>query len=60
MITGISAVQKSILNYYDQGQFAIAAGEPPEFTKIYFKEPIPFFEVTDSNYWIVDKNEGTR
>ncbi len=56
MITGITPVQKSIENYYKQEQFAIAVGEPPEFTKIYFKEPIPFFEVTDTNYWIVEKS----
>jgi hypothetical protein len=56
MIKGIAAVQKSILNYYYQEQFAIAAGEPPDFTKIYFKETIPLFEVTDPNYWLVDKS----
>ncbi len=55
MITNIDAVQNSLLKYCNNGEFAIAAGEAGSFSKIFYKETVPFFEVTDSSFWLVDK-----
>lgn len=56
MITGLEAVQRSLLRYCSNGEYAIAAGEPGNFNKVFFEENVPFFDVTDSNYWLVDKS----
>ncbi len=55
MISGIDAVQSSLLRYCNTGQLAIAAGDGKTFSAFYFKNQIPFFDVTDENYWLVDK-----
>jgi predicted AAA+ superfamily ATPase len=56
MITGLEAVQRSLLRYCLTGEYAIAAGEPEHFTKTFFSENVPFFDITDSNFWLVDKS----
>lgn len=56
MITGIRAVQDSLLRYCNNGEFAIASGEPGNFTKVFYKENVPFFDITDTSYWVVDKS----
>jgi len=56
MITGIQAVQQSLLKYCREGHFAISSGDGKTFTNIYYKEPAPYFDVTDTTYWIVDKS----
>ncbi|UZJ38779.1 ATP-binding protein [Prosthecochloris sp. SCSIO W1103] len=56
MITNSSAVQDSIMRYCIDGVLAIAAGEPPSFTRIYYREDVPLFDVTDATYWLVDKS----
>lgn len=56
LITGPDAVRKSLLRYCRNGQLAIAAGEPDNFSTVYFKQDIPFFEVTDETYWLVDES----
>lgn len=56
MISNIDAVQNSLQKYCNNGEFAIAAGEPKSFKNIYYKETVPFFEVTDATYWIIDKS----
>lgn len=55
MITSLDAVQNSILKYCNNGEYGIAAGEPGSFKKIYYKETVPFFEIIDPSYWLVDK-----
>jgi predicted AAA+ superfamily ATPase len=55
MIANLDAVQNSILKYCHNGEFAVATGEPASFKKIYYKEIVPFFEITDPTYWLVDK-----
>ena len=55
MISNIDSVQNSLLKYCNNGEFAIATGEPGSFNNIFFKETVPFFEVTDTTYWLVDK-----
>ena len=56
MITGIEAVRASIERYCQNGTFAVACGNPGDFTQVYYKESIPYFDVTDSTYWLVDKS----
>lgn len=56
MITGVSAVQNSLLKYCSTGEYAIATGDGTNFTKIYYQLNVPFFDVTDSVYWLVDKS----
>lgn len=56
LITGPDAVRKSLLRYCRNGQLAIAAGESGDFSTIFFKQDIPFFEVTDETYWLVDES----
>lgn len=56
MISGIDAVQRSLLRYCSNGEFCIASGDGVKFNKIYCKETVPFFDVTDSNYWLLDKS----
>lgn len=56
LITNQEAVQKSLQKYCFEGAFAIAAGDGREFTKVYLQENIPFLDVTDQNYWLVDKS----
>ncbi len=56
MITGIGAVSQGLLRYCTNGEFCIATGDGTNFTKFYFQENVPFFEVTDSTYWLVHKS----
>jgi hypothetical protein len=56
MINGQEAVAKSILRYCNEGEYCIASGDGVNFEKYYYKEAVPFFEVTDSIYWLVDKS----
>ena len=55
-ITSVEAVQKSLLKYCFEGNYCIASGDGKEFTKYYLKENVPFFDVQDVNYWLVDKS----
>lgn len=55
MVTSLDAVQNSILKYCNNGEYGIAAGESGSFKKIFFKEIVPFFEIMDPSYWLVDK-----
>jgi hypothetical protein len=56
MITGIDAIQKSLLKYCYNNEFCIATGDGTTFTKYFLGESVPFFEVTDTTYWLVDKS----
>ncbi|MDQ3918877.1 MAG: DUF499 domain-containing protein [Acidobacteriota bacterium] len=56
MITDAEAVRKSLIKYCYEGAFCIASGDGKEFTKFYLKENVPFLDVTDSNYWLVEKS----
>jgi len=55
MITNTEAISKSLLRYCVNGEFCIATGDGLAFTKYYINEPVPFFDVTDSTYWLVEK-----
>lgn len=56
MITGVSAIQDSLLRFCTTGDFCIASGDGKEFTNIFYKETVPFFEVTNSSYYLLDKS----
>ena len=56
MITNAEAVKSSLIKYCFEGQICIAAGDGKEFTKYYLKENVPSLDVTDSNYWLLDKS----
>lgn len=56
MITGIDAVSKSIAKYCYNGEYCIATGDGINFTKYFYQENVPFFDVNDATYWLVDKN----
>ena len=55
MVTGPEAVSRSILKYCMNGEFCIATGDGNEFTRFYFKESVPFFDVFDNTYWLIDQ-----
>jgi hypothetical protein len=54
MVTGKDAVSRSLQKYCSNGEFCIAAGDGKQFTRHYYKGPVPFFDVDDSTYWLID------
>lgn len=56
MITGQRAVADSLLRYCANGEYAIATGDGTAFTNFFFKQSVPYFDVTDATYWLVDKS----
>lgn len=56
MITGIDAIQKSLLKYCYNNEFCIATGDGTNFTKYFLGESVPFFDVNDTTYWLIDKS----
>lgn len=56
MITGIDAVQESLIKYCREGHFCIASGDGKNFTTYYLKEPVDYFDVKDDTYWLLDKS----
>ncbi|MBP6872709.1 MAG: ATP-binding protein [Bacteroidales bacterium] len=57
MITGEQAIQKSLLRYCHEGQFAIANGDGKTFSKYYLGKDVPWFDVKDDTYWLIDKSQ---
>ncbi len=56
MITGHEAVSKSIQKYCTNGEYCIATGDGSTYTRFFFQESVPFFDVNDITYWLVDKS----
>ena len=56
MITGAEAVSKSIQKYCTNGEYCIATGDGVNYTRFFFQESVPFFDVNDVTYWLVDKS----
>lgn len=54
MITGVDAVQESLLGFCRNGQFCIASGDGKTFTSFYLKESVPYFDVKEDSWWLVD------
>ncbi len=57
MITGPDAIAKSLVKYSYNGEFCIASGDGNKFTRYFLHEQIPFFDVTDETYWLLDKSQ---
>lgn len=55
MIAKAETVSTSLLRYCTNGEFGIASGDGQSFNKYFFKESVPFFDVTDATYWLVEK-----
>lgn len=56
MITGPDALSKSLQKYCYNGLFCIASGDGKTFTRYYLSEQVPFFDVTDQSFWLLDKS----
>ena len=56
MITGPEAIIQTINRYCSEGLFNVASGEKDNYDRIYCKEKVPFLNVTDPDYWLVDKS----
>ncbi len=56
MITGSEAIIQTINRYCSEGLFNVASGEKGNYDKVYSKERVPFLNVTDPDYWLVDKS----
>jgi hypothetical protein len=56
IIYNIDSVQKSLLKFCLEGEFAIASGEQDNYSRIYYRENVPYFDVTQQTYWLVDKS----
>jgi predicted AAA+ superfamily ATPase len=54
MIKDSEAVRQSLIKYCYEGKFCIASGDGKTFTKYYLKENVPFLDVNDSTYWLLD------
>jgi hypothetical protein len=53
MIANRDAIQNSILRYCNEGIFAVGSGDGKNFSKYYFKESVPFFDVLHDDFWLV-------
>ncbi len=56
MISTPEAVQKSLLKYCAEGAFCIAFGDGKQYSKCYLAENVPFFDINDASYWLIDKS----
>ena len=56
MITRSEVVKESLLKFYKNEEFGFGYGDGTHFTKLYFQENIPFLDVTDDTYWLIDKS----
>jgi hypothetical protein len=57
MITGADAVAKSLLRYCTNKEFCIASGDGITFNKYYLGDTVPFFDLNDPSYWLVEKSQ---
>ena len=57
MISNKSAVQDSITKYCYNKQFAIGSKSSEDWTKMFFGETIPMFDVEDETYWLVSTKD---
>ncbi len=57
MITQSKAIQNSLERYCYDKEIAIASGDGQQFQSYYLGENIPYFDVQDETYWLVDPSE---
>jgi len=60
MVTSAEAVSKSIQKYCTNGEYCIATGDGVNYTRFFFQEVVPFFDVNDITYWMIDKNMRSK
>ena len=53
MIANSESIQNSLLRYCSEGNFAIGSGDGKNFSRYYFKESVPFFDVLHNDFWLV-------
>ena len=56
MITSQEAVSRSIQRYSLNNEICVATGDGVTFTKYFIGQQIPFFDVNDLTYWLVDQS----
>lgn len=54
MISGPDAVRNTVNRYCGEGLFNVAVGLDGNYTKVYAHEHIPFLDVTQDDYWLVE------
>ena len=54
MISSQEAIVRTVNRYCGEGLFNVAVGTQGNYTKVYAKEQIPFLDVTQDDYWLVD------
>lgn len=57
MIVNETAVSQSLLRYCINGEFCIAVGDGKEFKTFFYKQNVPFFDISDDTYWLTDVSE---
>jgi hypothetical protein len=56
MIIGPEAIVETVNRYCTSGVFNVAVGEPGRYTRIYSNETVPFLDVANEEYWLVDRS----
>lgn len=56
MISRPEVVQTSLLRLCQDGALAIASGDGKDFTAIYHRQPVDYFDVKADTYWLLDKS----
>jgi hypothetical protein len=56
MITRLDVVQTGLLRFCQDGNLAIASGDGTTWDTVYYKQPVPFFDIKSDAYWLVDKS----
>lgn len=59
MITSQDAIKESLLSYTYKKHFAVGSKSSTDWTKMYFGETIPMFDVEDETLWLVSTNDFT-
>lgn len=55
MISGPEAIKETVLKYCSVGQFNVAVGTPGHYSRIFQNtRTIPFLDVNEEQYWLVD------
>ena len=57
MIVDKNAIQNSLTKYCYNRQFAIASKSAKNWTKMFFGETIPMFDIADETYWLVSAGD---
>lgn len=56
MLMSSEAVKNAVNRYCQEGIFKVAVKQGELITRLYTKETVPFLDVNDESYWLVDSN----